>query len=66
MDGMREEAWVGDVDPNGGVGAKVVNVPLGFSWVGVISCFGEEKDGLVVICSEGDTVHGPLLCQTRL
>lgn len=49
------------MDSDGGVGAEVVDVPLGVVGVGVIAHFGEEEDGLVVVCAEGLFVHCPLV-----
>lgn len=65
MDGVREEKGVRDVDSYRGVGAEVVDVPLGVVGVGVIAHFGEEEDGLVVVCAEGLFVHRPLVFVSR-
>ena len=47
---------VGDVglvvvedDADGGVGAEVVDIPLGVGWVGCVSLVGEEEDRITVL-----------------
>lgn len=47
------------MDPDAGVGAEVVDVPLRTVGVGIVAKVGEEKDGLVVVCTEGTIVHCP-------
>lgn len=59
MNRMGEEAGIGKMNTNAGVGSKVVDIPLGAVRVGVVAKVGEEKDGLIVICPERTFVHCP-------
>jgi hypothetical protein len=56
---MGEEAGIGKMNSNAGVGAKIVDIPLGTVRIGVVAKVGEEKDGLIVICPERTVVHCP-------
>ena len=49
--------WVVDDDPDGGVGAEVLDVPFGL--VGEVSLVGEEEDGVVEVCAKGLIVDCP-------
>lgn len=60
MNGMGRGTRIGEIDTEGAVATKVVDIPLGTIGVGVIALIGEEKDGLVVVCAEGRIVHCPL------
>ena len=42
---MRGEELVVDDEAHGGVGAEVVDGPLGV-WVGEVACVGEGEDGV--------------------
>ena len=55
---MRETG-VGEVDPDAGVGIKVVDVPLRTVRIRIVAKIGKEEDGLIVARSEGALVHGP-------
>ena len=56
--GEADGAEVVDNDTDGGVGAEVVDVPFGVVWVGIVACFGQEKDWVVVVGAEAGVVHG--------
>jgi len=55
--GVDEGGEVADDEADGGVGAEVVDGPLGVGGVGDVAELGEEEDGVVVVAAEGDVVH---------
>jgi hypothetical protein len=59
MDRMCGKPGVRNVDPDAGVGAKIVDVPLRTIGVRIVAKVGKEEDWLVVVCSERDLVHRP-------
>ena len=59
MPGVRCGAEIGDYNADGGVGAKVVDVPFWVRRVGDIAGFGEKEDRIVVIASEGGVIDRP-------
>lgn len=56
---MACDSGVIDNNPNGGIGAEIVDIPFGIGGEGVIAGSGQKEDGVVVVCAEGDIVHGP-------
>jgi hypothetical protein len=47
------------MDPDAGVGAKVVDIPFRTIGVRIVAKIREEKDRLIVVCSEGAIIHRP-------
>ncbi len=41
------------------VAARVVDVPFGVVGIGCVSRFGQQEERGVVVCAEGDVIHGP-------
>ena len=59
MHGVVGADVVADDEADGGVGAEVLDGPLGGVRVGGVSGGGEEEDGAVVVGAEGDVVYMP-------
>ena len=59
MHWMDSAGGINDDEANAAVAACVVDVPFGAVGVGIVSCFGEEEDGGVVVAAKGLAVHGP-------
>lgn len=58
---MDRASGVYNDEANAAVAAGVVDVPFGVVRVRIVSCFGEEEDGGVVVAAVGFAVHGPLV-----
>ncbi len=56
---MGRRGGVLDHEANRRVAARVVDVPFGVVGIGCVSRFGEQEERGVVVCAEGDVVHGP-------
>lgn len=60
MDGVRDGwALIPENDPNGGIGAKVMDVPFWMLWERGIPRVGKEEDRHVEVGAEGAAVHEP-------